>query len=89
MGAERSSGMSEQLLTAKATLVTRCGCWKHVDVPWPPNKELIVPLKPRQSASVHQSEGPSKPFMETRRFELKDAGRHGIELYADYEEVSA
>jgi hypothetical protein len=28
----------------KATIKTRCGCWKHQDVTFPPPK-IIVPLK--------------------------------------------
>lgn len=72
-----------EVLTCKATLRARCGCWKHMDIPFPPNRELLVPLKPRP-VSLNQDDL-AQPRMEIRRFELTDY-KGGKDAWADYEE---
>lgn len=75
-----------QVLMIKATLRTRCGCWKHVDISYPPPRELLVPLKMRP-ISLREEQDPAKlkqPLMEVRHFELQDY-RGGKDGWADYE----
>lgn len=68
----------------KATLKTRCGAWRHVDIPFPPNPRIIVALPPKQvNFNVSEITLDSTPLMETREFELvsHNGGPNG---YADY-----
>jgi hypothetical protein len=74
------------VLKVKATLMTRCGCWKQVDVPYPPGPQVIVALKPRPVSLYEQSEDLAKPRMEARHFDLIDCGGSGDNAWATYEE---
>lgn len=70
----------------RATLVTRCNCRRDMNIPYPPQRFIIIPLRDDvRSVWFNENEPPSTPFYQTRRFELKrDDGPYGL---AEYMEV--
>lgn len=73
-----------------ATLRTRCGCMKRIEIPFPPNPQLIVPLKARPIGFSEQPESVGNQMIfETRTFDLIDYGGNPKDGYADYNDVAA
>lgn len=66
-----------------ATLKTRCGCIKRIEITFPPNPRIVLPLAPEYKFSLYAKQDFSKPTMRVREFELTDyyGGPNG---YADY-----
>jgi len=45
----------------KAILTTRCGCTREMEIPFPPNERIVVPLRPdRMSVWFDESQPPSR-----------------------------
>ena len=65
-----------------ATLKTRCGCQKQIEIPFPPNPRIILPLVPEFRLGLTESDL-TRPIMRVREFELTDSygGPNG---YAEY-----
>lgn len=67
----------------KATLKTRCGAWKHIDIPYPPQIRISIPLKPKPASFNGLGLG---TLFEKRDFELQgfNGNPNG---YAEYLEI--
>lgn len=65
---------------AKAILKTRCGCQREMEVPFPPNVKIILPLTPDLTAVCPEgSVSEDIIHIRTRQFDL-----HGIEKDGPY-----
>lgn len=57
-----------------ATLYTRCGCSRTMQIPYPANPRILVPLRPERSLfhmmEVNDDDDISKPSLGVRTFEL-------------------
>lgn len=72
----------------KAILNTRCGCSRTIEIPYPPQRYIRVPLKGK--TPIRYFNGPIRPplSLQTREFNLVQ-GKGEPGLTAIYEEAEA
>jgi hypothetical protein len=69
-----------------ATLITRCGAMRSMELPFPPPPVVHVPL--RTSIVWTSSDGGLRSTLQARTFVLDSSARGGpIFFYADYKET--
>jgi hypothetical protein len=73
----------------KAMLTTLCGCTREMSVPYPPNRDILVPLRnDRLSVWFDEDTPPAyRPPLRVRRFELRrSGGPYGTAEYTERSE---
>lgn len=72
----------------KAILQTRCGCSREMSIPWPPNPEIIIPLRTDWSKCwFNEDQISSHVTQQVRRFTFVRAyGQQGPFGTAEYME---
>ncbi len=72
----------------KAVLTTLCGCKREMTVPYPPNRDILVPLRnDRFRVWFDESTPPTHTEFRVRRFELRgySGGHYGTAEYMERE----
>lgn len=75
----------------KAVLRTRCGCTREMQIPYPPNREIYLPLSGKMSwfhveMDAQRQDVFSRANLGVRVFELYNVPRNGDD-YAEYLET--
>jgi len=70
-----------------ATLYTACGCQKKIDIPYPPNRTIVIPLREPSAVVFTDKENPPPNHirMRLRQFDLLGyrGGPHGTAEYLE------
>lgn len=75
----------------KAILRTRCGCTREMQIPYPPNREIYLPLSPKASwfhleMAAQRQDVYDRSNIGVRVFEIYNEPRSGQD-YAQYVET--